>query len=127
MLRGGGVCHDTPGSQCFFVDGKLVANPYKKWSEVNSKLPAVDIAAYIPGEKHGTREVFVLETTSGSPSMTLRPSAPMTGEVVDPSTGTVLTSLQYDAGTEEAWHVALPGGHAVLLVRLDRMTKGQGS
>ncbi len=42
------------------VDGKLVANPYKKWSEVNPKLPAVDIAAYIPGEKHGTREVFEL-------------------------------------------------------------------
>ncbi|MBB4228852.1 substrate-binding domain-containing protein [Rhizobium mongolense] len=40
------------------VDGKLVANPYKKWSEVNPKLPDVEIAAYIPGEKHGTREVF---------------------------------------------------------------------
>ncbi len=40
------------------VDGKLVANPYKKWSEVNPALPDVDIAAYIPGEKHGTREVF---------------------------------------------------------------------
>jgi len=40
------------------VDGKLVANPYKKWSEVNPALPAVEIAAYIPGEKHGTREVF---------------------------------------------------------------------
>ena len=39
-------------------DGKLVANPYKKWSEVNAALPAVEIAAYIPGEKHGTREVF---------------------------------------------------------------------
>ena len=40
------------------VDGKLAANPAKKWSEVNSALPDVDIAAYIPGEKHGTREVF---------------------------------------------------------------------
>jgi len=40
------------------IDGKLVANPYKKWSEVNPKLPDVAIAAYIPGEKHGTREVF---------------------------------------------------------------------
>jgi phosphate transport system substrate-binding protein len=40
------------------VDGKLVANPYKKWSEVNSALPDAEIAAYIPGEKHGTREVF---------------------------------------------------------------------
>jgi phosphate transport system substrate-binding protein len=42
------------------VDGKLVANPYTKWSEVNASFPAWDIAAYIPGEKHGTREVFEL-------------------------------------------------------------------
>ncbi|PST27226.1 phosphonate ABC transporter substrate-binding protein [Mesorhizobium plurifarium] len=40
------------------VDGKLVANPYKKWSEVDASLPDAEIAAYIPGEKHGTREVF---------------------------------------------------------------------
>ncbi len=40
------------------VDGKLVANPYKKWSEINKDLPDTEIAAYIPGEKHGTREVF---------------------------------------------------------------------
>ena len=40
------------------VDGKLVANPNKKWSDVNKALPNVDIATFIPGEKHGTREVF---------------------------------------------------------------------
>jgi phosphate transport system substrate-binding protein len=40
------------------VDGKLVANPYKKWSDVNKSLPDADIMAFIPGEKHGTREVF---------------------------------------------------------------------
>jgi phosphate transport system substrate-binding protein len=40
------------------VDGKLVANPNTKWNQVNSALPDWDIAAYIPGEKHGTREVF---------------------------------------------------------------------
>jgi phosphate transport system substrate-binding protein len=40
------------------IDGKLVPNPYKKWSEINKALPDVEIAAYIPGEKHGTREVF---------------------------------------------------------------------
>src|SRR3954469_21267910 len=39
-------------------DGKLVDNPYTKWSEVNPKLPDWEIAAYIPGEKHGTPEVF---------------------------------------------------------------------
>ena len=40
------------------VDGKLVDNPYSKWNEVNPALPDWEIAAYIPGEKHGTREVF---------------------------------------------------------------------
>ncbi|MCV0368270.1 MULTISPECIES: substrate-binding domain-containing protein [Filomicrobium] len=40
------------------VDGKLVDNPNKKWKQVNAKLPDWDIVAYIPGEKHGTREVF---------------------------------------------------------------------
>ena len=40
------------------VDGKLVDNPYTKWNEVNAAFPEWDIAAYIPGEKHGTREVF---------------------------------------------------------------------
>lgn len=40
------------------VDGKLVDNPNTKWNQVNAALPDWDIAAYIPGEKHGTREVF---------------------------------------------------------------------
>lgn len=40
------------------VDGKLVDNPNAKWNQVNPNLPDWDIAAYIPGEKHGTREVF---------------------------------------------------------------------
>ncbi len=40
------------------VDGKLVDNPNTRWSEVRPGLPDWEIAAYIPGEKHGTREVF---------------------------------------------------------------------
>jgi phosphate transport system substrate-binding protein len=40
------------------VDGKLVPNPYTRWNEVNPAFPDWEIAAYIPGEKHGTREVF---------------------------------------------------------------------
>jgi len=40
------------------VDGKVVDNPNKTWADVNPELPAVDIAAFIPGTKHGTREVF---------------------------------------------------------------------
>jgi len=40
------------------VNGKLVANNINKWSEINSKFPNIEISTYIPGEKHGTREVL---------------------------------------------------------------------
>ncbi|SEN10389.1 phosphate ABC transporter substrate-binding protein, PhoT family (TC 3.A.1.7.1) [Gemmobacter aquatilis] len=39
-------------------DGALVANAAKTWADVNATLPAQDILAFIPGTKHGTREVF---------------------------------------------------------------------
>lgn len=40
------------------VDGKMTKNPNKTWKDVNDKLPDWEIVGYIPGEKHGTREVF---------------------------------------------------------------------
>ena len=40
------------------VDGEIVANPNKMWSDVNASFPEQPIQAYIPGTKHGTREVF---------------------------------------------------------------------
>jgi len=40
------------------VDGALVDNPHTQWSDFNADLPAADILAFIPGTKHGTREVF---------------------------------------------------------------------
>ncbi|MBR9765026.1 MAG: phosphonate ABC transporter substrate-binding protein [Rhodobacteraceae bacterium] len=40
------------------VDGELVDNPYTMWSEFNADLPEAEILAFIPGTKHGTREVF---------------------------------------------------------------------
>jgi len=40
------------------VDGALVDNPHTKWSDFNADLPDADILAFIPGTKHGTREVF---------------------------------------------------------------------
>ncbi|MBC2836876.1 PstS family phosphate ABC transporter substrate-binding protein [Paragemmobacter straminiformis] len=39
-------------------DGALTANTAKTWAEVNAALPAQDILAFVPGSKHGTREVF---------------------------------------------------------------------
>ena len=40
------------------VDGKMVANPNKNWAQVNADLPDQPIQTFIPGTKHGTREVF---------------------------------------------------------------------
>src|SRR5690606_22034225 len=41
-----------------FIDGKLVPNTLATWDQVNPSFPAQQIAAFIPGTKHGTREVF---------------------------------------------------------------------
>lgn len=43
------------------VDGALVANSATMWNEVNPGLPAQEIIAFVPGTKHGTREVFDLK------------------------------------------------------------------
>jgi phosphate transport system substrate-binding protein len=40
------------------VDGKLVANPYKTWNEIDASLPNQPIFLAIPASNHGTREVF---------------------------------------------------------------------
>ena len=41
-----------------FVDGELVANTFETWDQVNPDFPPQPIQAFIPGTKHGTREVF---------------------------------------------------------------------
>ena len=40
------------------VDGAVVPNPNTNWSQVNPALPDQEILAFIPGTRHGTREVF---------------------------------------------------------------------
>ena len=40
------------------VDGAVVANTNTDWNAVNADLPSQPIIAFIPGTKHGTREVF---------------------------------------------------------------------
>ncbi|WP_145104245.1 substrate-binding domain-containing protein [Cereibacter sediminicola] len=40
------------------VDGQVVANPNGRWNQVNPELPDQPILAFVPGTKHGTREVF---------------------------------------------------------------------
>lgn len=39
--------------------GKLIENFYQKWSDIDAKLPAVNIAVYGPPSTSGTRDAFV--------------------------------------------------------------------
>lgn len=39
-------------------DGVIVDNTAKTWADVNPALPAQEILVFVPGTKHGTREVF---------------------------------------------------------------------
>jgi phosphate transport system substrate-binding protein len=38
--------------------GKMVANPYTRWSQIDKSLPDQEITLVIPGSNHGTREVY---------------------------------------------------------------------
>ncbi|SEM08200.1 phosphate ABC transporter substrate-binding protein, PhoT family [Roseovarius azorensis] len=40
-------------------DGGWIANPYKKWSDIDASLPDVEILAYGPPPTSGTRDAFV--------------------------------------------------------------------
>ena len=41
-----------------YVGGKLVANPYKKWSDIDASLPNSNIEAFGPPPTSGTRDAF---------------------------------------------------------------------
>jgi phosphate transport system substrate-binding protein len=41
------------------VGGKLVPNPYKKWSDVDPSLPNEEIVVFGPASNHGTRDALV--------------------------------------------------------------------
>jgi phosphate transport system substrate-binding protein len=41
------------------VDGQIVANPYKNWSEIDASLPDEEIQVFGPPPTSGTRDAFV--------------------------------------------------------------------
>lgn len=42
------------------VDGQLASNPYTRWNQIDASLPNQEIVLAIPGNNHGTREVYEL-------------------------------------------------------------------
>jgi hypothetical protein len=72
------------------------------------------------------RTVLIVEPGDAGASLTLRPPGPLSGEMIDAATGETLVPLQFHGPAEEAWTIALPAGHAVIVVRLDVAASGAG-
>ncbi len=101
-------------------DGKIVPNANKTWADVNAKLPAQDILAFIPGTKHGTREVFDIKV--------LEAGCKATGAYdlfVAASTGADEKAKKADAGKQclalrtDGVSVDIDGDYTETLARID--------
>ena len=101
-------------------DGALVANAAKTWADVNATLPAQDIMAFIPGTKHGTREVFdvkVLEEgckAAGAYDLFLAASAGADDDAKKKDAVTGCTTLRTDGVS-----VDIDGDYTETLSRID--------
>jgi phosphate transport system substrate-binding protein len=102
------------------VDGQLVANPYSKWSEVNPALPDAEILAFVPGTKHGTREVFELEVVEAGCEAT------GAAEVIKASLGEDEVFATCVGLRTDGKSVDIDGDYTETLARLDSNTNGIG-
>ncbi len=103
------------------VDGKLVENPNKKWSDVDSSLPDWDIVAYIPGEKHGTREVFEEKLLIAGCKEAGGIEAGVAGGMDEKAAEAACKQVRKDGGT-----VDIDGDYTETLARIDSNKQGVG-
>lgn len=60
--------------------------------------------------------IFVLRSIGPDASLFFRPPGPMTGILIDPRTGVVLTQLNYTGAPFEPWTIDLPGNRDLLVL-----------
>ncbi len=103
------------------VDGELVENPHNQWADFNGDLPAVEIAAFIPGTKHGTREVFeekvLLQGCEDTGAMKAMEEAGMDEDAVEHACMSVRT---------DGKSVDIDGDYTETLARIDSNADGVG-
>ena len=103
------------------VDGALVANPYTNWSEIDASLPDAEIQAFIPGTKHGTREVFeekvILAGCEASGAMEAMTGMGMDEDAAEDACMSVRT---------DGRAVDIDGDYTETLARIDANTNGVG-
>lgn len=103
------------------VDGKLVANPNTKWNQVNKTLPDWDIAAYIPGEKHGTREVFEEKLLAEGCKETGAPEAMKAAGLDEKAGAAACIAVRKDGKA-----IDIDGDYSETLARIDSNKTGVG-
>jgi len=103
------------------VDGKLVKNPNKTWKDVNDKLPDWKIVGYIPGEKHGTREVFEEKVLATGCEAAGGMKILVDGGMDEKAAGKACIKVRKDGGT-----VDIDGDYTETLARLQSNPTGVG-
>ncbi|QFT93022.1 Phosphate-binding protein PstS precursor [Roseovarius sp. THAF9] len=103
------------------VDGEVVDNPHNSWADFNSDLPDAEIAMFIPGTKHGTREVFedkvLLEGCEATGAM----EAMMKGGMNEDDAEDACLDVRQDGKS-----VDIDGDYTETLARIDANTNGIG-
>jgi phosphate transport system substrate-binding protein len=103
------------------VDGALVDNPYTNWSEINADLPDAEIMAFIPGTKHGTREVFEEKVVAAGCEATGALEAMVAGGMSEDDAEDACLKVRTDGRS-----VDIDGDYTETLARIDATPNGIG-
>ncbi|MEX0285670.1 MAG: substrate-binding domain-containing protein [Paracoccaceae bacterium] len=103
------------------VDGQLVNNPHTKWSDFNADLPDADILAFIPGTKHGTREVFEEKVIAHGCEATGAMQAMIDGGMSEDDAEDACLAVRTDGRS-----VDIDGDYTETLARIDANANGIG-
>ncbi|MEM1373720.1 MAG: substrate-binding domain-containing protein [Pseudomonadota bacterium] len=103
------------------VDGALVDNPHTQWADFNADLPAADILAFIPGTKHGTREVFEEKVIAAGCEATGAMEAMIAGGMSEDDAEDACLEVRTDGKS-----VDIDGDYTETLARIDANANGIG-
>ena len=103
------------------VDGAIVDNPHGQWSDFNADLPQADIVAFIPGTKHGTREVFEDKVLLKGCEATGAMEAMMASGMSEDDAEDICIDVRQDGAS-----VDIDGDYTETLARIDANPNGIG-
>ncbi len=102
-------------------DGAIVDNPHNSWAEFNADLPDAEIAMFVPGTKHGTREVFEEKVLLVGCEATGAMEAMIAGGMSEDDAEDACLDVRQDGKS-----VDIDGDYTETLARIDANTNGIG-